>query len=80
MAGRLKLALAENSEELKELLRQQKTVRADERVQFLYLLKLNSSNSSTSCSNVRVKSVIRENIILMFQPPHCPELHPIEQV
>lgn len=39
MAGVYKLEIVESEEELKQLLRQQKTVSSKQRVQLLYLLK-----------------------------------------
>jgi transposase len=52
MSGVYKLKIAESEEELKELLRQQKTARGKERIQALYLLKSHRAETITAAAEI----------------------------
>jgi len=142
MAGVYKLEIHESEEDLRQLLRQQKSASDKERIHLLYLLRSRQvktvqdaapilgrnrvtlqnlygivepktgehffsefSHLNTDCFQVFLNLVSEQfkedllilqldnggfhkakrlqvpaNIILLFQPPHCPELNPIEQV
>jgi transposase len=52
MSGVYKLEIAESEEELKELLRQQKTASGKERIQVLYLLKSHRAETITAVAEI----------------------------